>query len=79
MVRCHHVDDVDHDDTLVVRVFGDAADFDRDNEVMGHQVAHAAGCGMPLVALFENGLVCGFAKNCKNIEYNDLCDHQIAR
>ncbi len=63
---------------LVVRVFGEECPVDRDAEVMGFQIAHAAGCGTPLVALFQNGMVVGLAKG-RVVQYTDYFNDTIVR
>ena len=65
---------------LVVRVFGEALTSlpNRDKEVMGLQLAHAAGCGTPLVAIFDNGLVVGKAPG-QPFQYKLLFNPDIAR
>ncbi len=58
MIRCTHKDNLQ--DALIVRVYLRDNDLlNRDSEVMGLQVAHAAGCGTPLIAIFKNGIVVG--------------------
>ena len=80
MVSCGLQGNMKHSDDLAVRVFGEgiASLLNRDKEVMGLQLAHAAGCGTPLVAIFDNGLVVGKAPG-QPFQYKLLFNPDIAR
>ena len=58
MIYCHCKEDVDRKDALAIRIFGSHhIPVDRTAELIGIQLAHAAGCGTALVATFHNGFV----------------------
>ena len=59
MIRCSLRSDTKMVNGVVIRVFGEQGLSNRDDEVKGLQIAHAAGCGTPLLAIFENGVVVG--------------------
>ena len=82
MILCHHVSDTEEKDWFVLRIFPTQSTGiyheGRDMEVMAIQVAHAAHCGTPLMALFENGVIVGYFPG-RCLEYKDLYNPNIAR
>ena len=78
MVCCHLESDTERKDWVVVRVFGEEGEYDRDNEVMGLQLAYAAKCGTPVLGIFTNGVIVGFFPG-RTIKYDDLFDHKVMR
>ena len=78
MFVCHLQGDTDKKDALIVRIFGEQGLSDRHAELLGLQIAHAAGCGAPLVAIFDNGLVFGFVKG-RSLVYEDYEKEEVMR
>ncbi len=78
MIRCTLMSDTKMTAGVVVRVFGEQSFSDRDNEVKGLQLAYAAQCGTPLVAIFENGIVVGNFVG-RTITFGDFHNPKIAR
>ncbi len=65
-------------DVLVVRIFGPHGLIDRKAEFLGLQIIHAIGYGTPIIAIFTNGLVVGYARGCM-LKYQDLFDPKIMK
>jgi len=80
MKRFHLRSDNDLQDAIVVRVYGSTLDtfVNREKEVLAMQVAHAAGCFQPLVAIFKNGVAYKYAHG-RTLTTSDLNDPKIIR
>ncbi len=78
MIRCTVKSDSKMAAGVVIRVFGEQGVSDGDNEVKCLQIAHAAKCGTPLVAIFENGVVVGNFVG-RTTTFDDFHNPKIAR
>ena len=70
MQCCYLKSDTSKSDALVLRTFGtlpfefeggEPPKIDRDNEVMGLQIAGRIGVAKPVYAIYKNGIVYGYA------------------
>ncbi len=83
MVVCYLEDDPKKKDALVVRTFCQLDEnlgltMSRDVEVMGLQVAHAIGFGHSVYAIYQNGVVYGYAPG-RTLNGEDVKDPKFIR
>merc|ERR1719184_77079 len=80
MRRFHQSADTKKDDAIVVRVFGDSLDFftNRTKEFLAMQIAYAAGCFQPILAVFKNGVAYKYAHG-RTLRYADLSNPKVIK
>ena len=83
MLCCHLVADVDKQDALVVRVFGQpnpamGMSMDRSTEVMCLQVAAHIKIGQPVYAIFKNGIIYRYAPG-RTLTGDDIKNPDVIR
>jgi hypothetical protein len=78
MYCCHLVADPDQHSAVVIRVHRGklAGVMDHNAEVIGIHVNYLSGCGVPLYAKFNNGLILGYAPG-QQLRRKDLDDPAI--
>lgn len=80
MRRFHRKDDTAKKDAIVVRVYGTSLDMfvDRKKEFMAMQLARAAGCFQPILAVFDNGVAYKYASG-RTLKQADLNDPRVIK
>ena len=80
MTCCHLASDVDKQEAIVVRTYGVLKGdlLSRDKEIMGMQLGHIAGCCAPLMGIFNNGHIYGYAQG-RTLEYEDFFKPEVIR
>ena len=80
LVSCRLKSDIEENDVVLVRVFGQGTKLiiDRDTELLSIRILHAKELAAPIYCRFRGGIAYGFTKG-KCLTAEDLMDENIQR